>query len=431
MLKPDQTNSSSDGRPSTETAGLPRRVVTRTNISKAWSLSQIEKELANVFSRCTGDEHVIWLPRRGLQTVIFRPAWLFAYLSTLRAREQLTIIDWFQSSTQGNPSSTETNFRDRFLRKIEGLAAIHSAHRLKDARGASLAIDPHHVQTHLDAGSTLEEGTNLQTRASIVSWDPQKSIPTAFIRVSTGNEAVEYKEWSEAFIHAVNGARVLPLLPYYLRSRSSLPAEVPRQEVFSRAFSAESALRRLIYELYKNALVHGRKQHIEGGQDKIIPGPRYISVAKFIYANQRDLEKRIHGFPELQTYFSRYSTTSRFVEITIGDVGMGVINRFASKASAALRPPSSKDALPFLNRIIRENLSSNRSDPSAGLGFERALRAIRTLNGFLTIRTNCVWAHYSHQHSPNAMELQPVTTLFELADIVGTHFGILLPLEGR
>jgi hypothetical protein len=266
------------------------------------------------------------------------------------------------------------------------------------------------------------EEPSASKRATIVAWEPYKSIPTAFIRVPLGNDVREYNQWSNEFFRVME-----PLLTREIVSRKTLPSEIEKSYVEEHISNAEDAFTRLLWELHKNSGVHGNKRHVPDGQDELIAGPRYISVAKFIYSNKNELERRIRGFPELQIYFQRYGGKSRFAEISLGDVGMGVIDRFASKVHVP-RPRCSEEATVLLNRIIRERLSSERR-PDAGLGFKRALAAVRTLNAFLTIRTNRVWAHYSKQTSPDALELRAVRADVDLANVTGTHYGILVPLS--
>lgn len=389
-------------------------MTTLTRISRKWSLFQIEKNLSNHLNSQSSAHHTVWLPRRGLDSVVFRPTWLFAYFSTLAREHDLSVVDWIKAS-----SANDTY--NRFLGTIEGISAIHSATRVENAQHELIKIEEDRVRSRLTEAPTIE-ASRSKTRASIVAWDPFKSIATAFIHISTGNDAVEYKEWSDAFLKIVGD-----LLPRHLVSRAGYPSEIPTNIAAEHAHSAEFNLRRLVYELYKNTIVHGCKQHLEGKQDSVITGPRYISVAKFKYVNSQELKHRIQGFPELETYFSRYKVNTLFAEISIGDVGMGVIGRFTSKRPNP-SPKYPREEIDLLNRIISENLSSNLSDPTAGLGLQRSLNAIRILKAFLTVRTNRVWAHYSPQVSPNALELRSVKAKSELVNVTGTHFGILVPL---
>ena len=85
----------------------------------------------------------------------------------------------------------------------------------------------------------------------------------------------------------------------------------------------------------------------------------------------------------------------------------------------------------LINLIIRENLSSDKNDPTSGLGLTRTLAALDHLEGFVSLRTGNTWL-YRNPHTKNSEDknkfLEEVSTTETLNNVVGTHYNILIPI---
>ena len=108
-----------------------------------------------------------------------------------------------------------------------------------------------------------------------------------------------------------------------------------------------------------------------------------------------------------------------------------MLRRFLAKRpefSAEAASPEAK--LRLLRRLLLESLTSKKGYPGAGFGLERALTAIRALNGFVTLRTDSFWLYSSFADAQAAESpLQEVLSSTQLARVAGTHFNALIPLR--
>jgi hypothetical protein len=144
--------------------------------------------------------------------------------------------------------------------------------------------------------------------------------------------------------------------------------------------------------------------------------------------------RRAESFPELQEYLNQTisgSGTFIFYEVSVSDHGLGIIDRFL-----ATRPEFRSDAtilnarIILLNRIVREALSS-KYRTGAGHGLRRALAAVDTLRGFLSLRTDRLWLHHTSATTASLatrLQLIPVESSEDLPLAAGTHFNMLFPL---
>ena len=164
-------------------------------------------------------------------------------------------------------------------------------------------------------------------------------------------------------------------------------------------------------------------------QNSIVRGLRYVRLKKHIATNRADFLHRAEGYPELQAYLSTRVPAQgsfKFYEIAIGDQGLGIIGRFLSTRPDFNNPTTSSERASLVNQIIDQALSSKRGRSGAGYGLRNALRAVRELDGFLSLRTDALWLHWSPSAS-EALRLTPVSGMSELAHVQGTHFSMLFP----
>ena len=200
-------------------------------------------------------------------------------------------------------------------------------------------------------------------------------------------------------------------------------------------YQREKGFASFIYELYENTFQHGNKDE----NNDLIQGMRSFSIRRHIAANFSELKRQAENFGELGNYLTGVSKHKKyknfsFYEISIIDNGIGIIKRFL-----ASRPEFKVDEkfqclseFQKLNYIITQSLSSKLFS-GAGKGIKNALRNIFYLEGFLSIRTNNVWAYFDGQDQSSRItpQFRHVKTDVKIDSIRGTHYNILIPVSSH
>jgi len=165
--------------------------------------------------------------------------------------------------------------------------------------------------------------------------------------------------------------------------------------------------------------------------------------------SMKDLHGFTEGFPELEKYIEDWSKVNRgtsFIEVSTNDVGLGIIDRFvATRPEFAASTVERDSRLGLLLRILLTPVSGQRSatyeqaysskdiggqERGAGRGLERALDAVRKLNGFVSLRTGDFWLYRSF---PNGEDIGDIA-MHEVqggpyVPVVGTCFTALFPIN--
>lgn len=197
--------------------------------------------------------------------------------------------------------------------------------------------------------------------------------------------------------------------------------------------SAADHIYGFVYELYQNTFDHGSLDK----DQRTIPGLRLIRLRKRVStAKGRDAFIRgANGFPELEDYLQQIAPprkSFKFYEISISDNGMGIVSRFRTTTPAGPGSSSSTDHnLELLNHIIAESLSSSVKKSQIGEGgLQKALRAVDSVEGFVSLRSDNLWVYRSSTDSNGTASqnkwLRPVANSKELPTIPGTHFSMLV-----
>jgi hypothetical protein len=196
------------------------------------------------------------------------------------------------------------------------------------------------------------------------------------------------------------------------------------------AISTNDAVSRFIFEIFQNAFRHGRRS---ARQDIIVPAMRYIRMKKHI-GSSSNFSKRAAGFSELETYLGKIKPSANqlsFVEVSIIDNGIGIVNRFLStnpKYRDSTSDPDFKHRL--INLIVAKALSSNAEHSGAGNGLRNALRAVSEVRGFVSIRSGDSWVYYSGQDKLNLeFPFQRKSASTTISPICGTQVCMLYPLS--
>ena len=203
--------------------------------------------------------------------------------------------------------------------------------------------------------------------------------------------------------------------------------------LFDDGSSVEECIYGFVHELYQNTFYHGSLDEAQ----KTIPGLRLIRMRKRIgHGNSlADFLQGANQFSELEKYLRENTPQNKpfkFYEISISDNGMGILSRFRAVKEPTFRGELStpQKNLVRLNEIIAKSLSSDARKSYIGQGgLQKALRAVDTIQGFVSLRTNNLWVYRSPEDA-NAVSkdrwLKPVANVGELSNIPGTHFSLIV-----
>lgn len=202
--------------------------------------------------------------------------------------------------------------------------------------------------------------------------------------------------------------------------------------LFDQEMSVEELIYGFVYELYQNTYHHGSLNE----DQRVIPGLRVIRLRKRV-GNKASRDDFIRGgsdFTELETYLRQTVPEHgafKFYEISISDNGMGILSRFRATTRPERKNASSANGdLEFLNRIIADSLSSDMRKSRIGQGgLQKALRAVDSVRGFVSLRTDQLWVYRSPMDRDPTHDgewLRPVDGSAGLSAIPGTHFSIVL-----
>jgi hypothetical protein len=217
-----------------------------------------------------------------------------------------------------------------------------------------------------------------------------------------------------------------------------------QQELFMSP-GAPRPIMEFLHELYQNGVEHGTK----AANNEIIPGIRSLSLRLHSPGSMTELKGFAEGLPELEEYLAKWSRFNRgtsFFEVSINDVGLGIIDRFlATRSEFTNDATSTEGRLGLLLRILLTPESTNGSgkyeqaysskdisgqERGAGRGLERALDAVRKLNGFVSLRTAEFWLYRSF---PNGEPIGDIP-MHQIAGgpfvpVAGTCFAAIFPIN--
>ena len=202
--------------------------------------------------------------------------------------------------------------------------------------------------------------------------------------------------------------------------------------LFDEGVSVEECIYGFVYELYQNTYNHGSLNQ----NQIVIPGLRIIRLRKRVgdTGSRDDFIRGASDFAELEGYLQQSIPVRgkfKFYEISISDNGMGILSRFRTTARQGLGFSGSRtDDLSLLNRIIARSLSSDVRKSNIGQGgLQKALRAVDTVKGFVSLRTDELWVYRSPTDGDQVIDgkwLRPVDRSEGLSRIPGAHFSIVL-----
>jgi hypothetical protein len=387
----------------------------RFTIKGTDSLSTLEATAAEIEALDPAQPIEIHLARhRGSQ--FFKESRIALLIATAaRTGRHVTIMDWHKEWLDGD-AERYGDIDLYFTYSLAGIAAVTYATRICNTSGNELS----HAQAAglresvASAGGILEpetfgRGKSLTFCAFDSEWgDPPElavviNDPTGFGHI--------LQRYRKRYFEVEQGVG----LPFTKNTRE-----------------ADSALTSFIFELYQNAFEHGRLD-VNNAE---IRGLRFLKIQKHIHSNLEAFLAYAQDFGPLQDYIAKRTPergTFKYYEITIADHGMGLLERFRyTRPDFSCEADSYEQGHALINRLLTTALTSKKDFPGAGYGLQHALRAIDTLEGFISLRTHRYWLYGQYDQDNNRLEqvgLQPVPTRSLLPKAVGTIFNILLPLR--
>ncbi len=384
-------------------------------ITSKLGLQDVERILQS--SSEGGEEVRLWLPSE-VGPQFFKYSRLCYLIASLSRQCQLQVVDWGQSTER-------TQLQRRYGTTIEGLASVVYANQISDVRAATLDLDPQATKWKIEEREGRVETEGLGAALSYCCFDEERSVslPIALSRVNASRDG---------FVNDFRRVRA----QYFERGVAEGYSERIQPSLFDVTVGNEGdvsldpdeAVASFVYELFQNGFRHGCRNK----DGTPIPGLRYLALRKHVGHDKASFVERAKSFEELEHYLSLQtpkSGTFSFLEISVSDHGLGIIDRFlATRPDYRLATESIDERLALLNRIIRESLTSNTMQSGAGRGLERALTAVQKLRGFVSLRTDRLWMFWAAGSDETAVSLTPVAVSDPLGHVAGTHFNLLFPL---
>jgi hypothetical protein len=344
----------------------------------------------------------VWLSR-DIGGQFFKDARIVALFAFAASKEmQIRVIDW-------HSLLDDTELAERFGRTLEGIASLEYADKIVSAQ--KVGID-HRIRTLrqqvIEKNGIKSPESTAGKSLTFCAFDPEAPTPLEF--ASMNGKADFIKRFSyyrrECFEKGVGEG-----------FSERLPATIDHQ------------LSSFAYELWENTLQHGRLD--ETGRE--LKGMRYLRVQKYIDYNRAAFLKKAEGFTELEQYLNKHvpeSGTFKFYEISIADHGLGIVARLLATRPemANILPMDSPEDC--INMIMDRALSSKLSQAGAGHGLERALAAVRYLQGFVSLRSGSAWLYYASEVQTPVGQRPKLTSVrfTEPLASIGTQLNLIFPL---
>jgi hypothetical protein len=322
---------------------------------------------------------------------LFSDIWTSILVGTLcrQRQSELEIVSW------GHRDWDPTG---QFARSLPGITAL----QLSDA----VFTDQTHQRIQVkdvDSVGVLEDmdGKNR----TLIELDPQRPVAAKLAASTSDQQAVLFRNLIRTFRHDLE-----------LGYRNRGIAVHSRGEIGS--------LTQFLTELHENSYRYARSPSTE---EKQLRGLRFVRLRAHLAANREDLVRRAHSSSPVRTYLeqiARGAGAHGVMEAVVSDFGSGILDHFLSSARGSAY--HGQDRRLLLHKLIHENLSSS-TNPSAGLGLPKVLKAAKSLSAFVSVRTAEFWLAQSFSDPSASARLDDVGQI-EKTRISGTHWQFLWPM---
>jgi len=181
---------------------------------------------------------------------------------------------------------------------------------------------------------------------------------------------------------------------------------------------ASKSVTTFLSEIHANAFQHGRWR----APGNATPGMRFVRMRKHIFGGSSDAVSRAQGIEPLQKFIDTFVSGAgghALVEASVSDFGPGIVTHFRSSSLGAKYREVNDGEL--LSKILTEQISAKGSDPGAGLGIKNALKAVKDMSGFVSLRTGAHWLYQSFSRADAPLHLVNMLS-GDLGEVAGTHW---------
>jgi hypothetical protein len=389
-------------------------------ITTTTSLGDLERLLLDTISSPT-PELKVYLARRRKNQFFKDPA-LAQFFATLARVSSYTLVDW-------HDDWKAEALAEYYAENLGGLSGAILASKLVNTadKVPPLGVDEIR-QSIISRNGLLKPYSETEPRVrelAFLAFDPEAREPAALTGLVYDQDGFvrRLQKWRE---------QLLDIRPDYQPGLFSSPGS-PRP------------IMEFLHELYQNGAEHGNKTI----DNKLIPGIRSLSMRRHFPGSMQDLMGFAQGFHELEQYIDQWSRLNRgttFIEVSVNDVGLGIVDRFVTTRPEFLsraRDPDSR--LRLLLRILLTPKSHDAADKyeqaysskditgqerGAGRGLERAIDAVKKLHGFVSLRTGEFWLYRSFATGGDFEEAAMREVVGgPFAAVAGTCFTALFPIN--
>jgi hypothetical protein len=389
-------------------------------ITTTTNLGDLERLLVDATSNPTA-ELTVYLARQRKNQFFKDPA-LAQFFATLARVSSYTLVDW-------HDDWKADAFAEYYAENLAGLSGATFASKIVNVAGKAPPLGIDDVsQSIVRRNGLLKPYGETKPRVrelAFLAFDPKVREPAALTGLIYDQDGFvrRLQKWRE---------ELLDIRPDYQQGLFSSPG-------------APRPIMEFLHELYQNGAEHGNKT----GDNDLISGIRSLSMRRHSPGSMQDLIGFAQGFPELEQYVDQWSRLNRgttFIEVSVNDVGLGIVDRFvATRPEFLSRALEADPRLQLLLRILLTPRSQNGAgtyeqaysskditgqERGAGRGLERALDAVKKLNGFVSLRTGEFWLYRSFATGDgfgDGAMLQVAGGPF--APVVGTCFTALFPIN--
>lgn len=374
-------------------------------------MSELEKILTEAMASDTKDVS-IFLPR-DRSPGFFKETQLAAFIATIGKCRNLTTVDWHNQWI-----SEEAD--EHFCRSLVGINALFHSRSVQNMKGQQFPMSCDSVLGNVMCEDGILEAPDRRGRATtICAFDSEWGEPPTMANAFNNRE-----RFIDRFRELRKGLEFSKL-------------RQPDQD--QRHYDAHFC--ELVYELYQNTREHGRFGpwiESDGRRERLeIPGVRFIALRR--HFGKHDTFKRYaDGFSELTDYlstleFEKQGKELNLWEVSIGDIGMGIMERYLDDHRGECSvPQGSEEEIKLINQILTQSLSSKQFS-GVGKGLRHALKALRLLDGFVSLRTGKQWLCGSKAWGiPMDNEgLRAVSSGKNLSRVEGTWYNFLFPMPSQ
>lgn len=382
------------------------------SISTRTSCQQIEAFLANCESSGFAGTIDVLIEQELTRSLLLENWALIAISSLLRMGAQVNVVleyidDW---TTRNHPKLTDALLPVCLV----GLCQSQPALRLKNQRNDDLprpiADQAIHNVAYARDG-ILRVGDSASPRQiAACHFDPDFPVAPLFetIRRTPGafKECLADLRW-----------QVDPSLKQRLSSSKETIA------------GENEALYEFVDEIDSNSLQHGRYDRA----NKPIEGVRFLKLQRWDF--KQGLQSPAFGrLADLPSEFALARGISSFLEISISDFGLGIVERFLVTRGREDAVQSNEERRNLLLELLTLPLTSKRGgNTGEGQGLKHALQAVDRLHGLVSLRTDRFWLLRpfnlaEREREGGLLEMRDVDCIPSLSKIPGTHWNLWLPI---